>query len=31
MMTIRLFLPRYLVWVDGQWPYVHVRKGRRVR
>jgi hypothetical protein len=23
-------LPKYLVWLDLKWPFIHVRKGRRV-
>jgi len=29
-MVVTYFLPRYLLWISWKWPFVHVRKGRRV-
>lgn len=29
-MVITIFLPKYLVWIDTTWPFVHIRKGKRV-
>jgi hypothetical protein len=27
---IRRFLPRWLLWIDGTWPFLHVRRGHHV-
>jgi hypothetical protein len=26
--VIPWFLPRWLVWIDWRWPFVHIRRGR---
>jgi len=25
------FIGKYLVWIDRHWPFLHIRKGKRVR
>lgn len=30
-MIIYAFLPKYLVWIDFIWPFIHVRKGVKVK
>ena len=27
---MRWFLPRWLLWTDGTWPFLHVRRGHHV-
>ena len=29
-MIITGFLPKWMVWVSWKWPFIHVRKGRKV-
>lgn len=31
VIVLQMFLPRALVWLDLTWPFVHIRKGRRVK
>jgi hypothetical protein len=30
MITITAFFPKYLIWINTKWPFIHARKGRRV-
>jgi len=30
-MMITRFLPKYLIWIDFYWPFIHVRKGVRIK
>lgn len=30
MKIITRFMPEWLIWIDGTYPFIHIRRGRRV-